>query len=231
MALAFVVLIPIFLVFLVSPYFALAGAVISIILFSRLSLVFPSIAIDENMSFKDSWELTKNYKFLTFLTLVLFPIIFAVLVGLIYGMAIEFLVKLISPELSVLTAVLDLFITVFVIGFLSSTYMYIRTENPQFFEVEEPVVEDAREVVKSLNETTTKINIDIKHNVSFESLKEELNSQYEPLGFTKIAIDKEDSWMVKNPDLGTAYVHLSIKEDDFVIETYNTQEPVLEIMN
>ena len=227
--LAILLAIPIVIVSIVGNFFALAGLMIAVILFSRLSLVFPAISIDEPLGFKDSWELTKDYKFLTFLTLILFPAILALVVGFVYSIVIGFLVKLISPHLHVLSAVLDVFITVFIVGFLSSTYMYIRTQRQDFFEKTEDTRE-AKDIKIERNETTVKIFIDVNHNVNFQSLKEELQAQYEPQGFVNTAIDKEDSWMIKSPEHGTSYIHLAQKEDEYIIETYNTEEPNLKIM-
>lgn len=227
--LAFLLAIPIVIVSLVGNFFALAGLMIAVILFSRLSLVFPAISIDEPLSFRDSWELTKDYKFLTFLTLILFPSILALVVGFVYSIVIGFLMKLISPQLFVLSAILDVFITVFIVGFLSSTYMYIRTQKQNYFETSSEEVE-VKDIVVERNENTLKIFIDVNDNTNFESLKDQLLSQYEPQGFTITAINKEDSWMIKNPDLGTSYVHLALKEEQFIIETYNAEEPNLKIM-
>lgn len=228
--LALIVILPMSIATFIHPILGVIAIISGLIIFSRLSLVFPAVCIDEEISFGDAWNLTKEYKGLVFLTLIVFPAILSILVALIYGLVIGFLVKVIAPELSILSAFLNLFITVFVIGFLSSTYMYIRTERADFFDKDENET-PARDIIQSQNEQTNKINIDIKHNVSFESLKAELKAQYEPLGFTKNSFDKENSWMIKNPELGSSYVHLSLINDEYVIETYNIQSPDLKIMN
>lgn len=226
--LACLITIPVVLFSLIGNIFIIAGVFISMILFSRLSLVFPAVAVDEELSFSQSWELTKNYKFLTFITVVFFPALLTLLVGFVYSLAINFLVKVVSPHLALLSVLLDLFITVLIVGCLSSTYRFIRDEEKEFFQKSEDN-EPARKIETKRDEDTIKTFIDIKHNVTFKSLQKDLTAQYEPLGFIKTVIDKSDSWMIKNPKQGAAYVLLSLKGDDFVIETYNTDEPEIEI--
>lgn len=99
--------------------------ILLLIIISRVSLVFPSISIDENMSFKDSWNYTKNYKGLVFVTIILFPLIFSIVVGGIYTLLITFLASIISSELSILIVLLNIAISVFLVSALSNTYMYI----------------------------------------------------------------------------------------------------------
>lgn len=106
----------------------------SLILFSRFSLALPSIAIDKEISISQAWEYTKNYKLLTFFTIVIFPIVFALILGIVYELAIGFLIKIISPHLDILYPVLDVFITVFIVSALSATYRVIKEDNPEYFE-------------------------------------------------------------------------------------------------
>lgn len=107
-------------------YFVLPVLFIAIcIVISRLSLVFPSISIDENMSFFDSWEYTKNYKLLVFTTIIVFPLIFSLIVGGIYALIIGFLASVVSSGLSILMILLNVVISVFLVSALSNTYMYI----------------------------------------------------------------------------------------------------------
>ncbi|MCU7811021.1 MAG: hypothetical protein KZQ77_07260 [Candidatus Thiodiazotropha sp. (ex Notomyrtea botanica)] len=49
---------------------------------SRLSLVFPSIAIDEPLTMRQSWKCTKNNGFRIFLVVGFFPTVLSVFVGL-----------------------------------------------------------------------------------------------------------------------------------------------------
>lgn len=95
------------------------------ILFSRLSLVLPSIAIDKKISFFDAWDYTKNYKLLTYFMTIIFPTVFTVVIGSVYGLVIIILSKTISNELNILFPVLQTFIIVFITSALSATYRYI----------------------------------------------------------------------------------------------------------
>lgn len=103
-------------------------ALLGIYFFTRVSLIFPSIAVDDKLDIVDSIEYTKNHKLLVFFVVGIFPIIITLLVGTVYGLVIGFLVGVVSSNLSVLYSVLDLFITVFVISSLSSTYKFLKKE-------------------------------------------------------------------------------------------------------
>ncbi len=60
-------------------------------IFGRLSLVFPSIALDKGVSFKQSWELTKNHQLLMFLVVVIFPLMLAIPAVILDSMPYTFL--------------------------------------------------------------------------------------------------------------------------------------------
>ncbi len=47
-------------------------------LISRFSLVFPTIAIDNPMTFSDSWAVTKNYQILMLTVVLIFPIVVSI---------------------------------------------------------------------------------------------------------------------------------------------------------
>ena len=95
------------------------------VIISRVSLVFPAIAIDEDMDFKDSWHYTKNFKLLVYITIIVFPIVFSLLVGGVYTLVIQLLVATISEQLTHLLVLLNVAITVFLVSALSNTYLYI----------------------------------------------------------------------------------------------------------
>ena len=107
-----------------------------LIIFSRLSLVFPSIAIDEKLDLSQAWNFTKEYKLLTFFTIVIFPTIVSVVLGAVYSLVIGFLVGTVWSQLYVLYPVLDVFIAVFVVSALSATYRVIKEQHPEYFEKE-----------------------------------------------------------------------------------------------
>jgi len=101
---------------------------ISTIVLSRLSMVFPAISIDDKMGFFDALDFTKNYKFLSLFMVVIFPIILSILITIIYGLLIEFISGVVSSHFEVLYVFLNIFITVLVISCLSVTYSYIKNK-------------------------------------------------------------------------------------------------------
>ena len=109
---------------------AFSGLLASII-FSRFSMILPSVAIDKKMDFLDTLEFTKNYKFLSLFMVVIFPFIIAILIAVVYGIVIKFFSVIISSYFEILYVFLNVFITVLVISCLSVTYSYIEKENNQ----------------------------------------------------------------------------------------------------
>jgi len=92
---------------------------------SRISLVFPAIAVDTKMSFRDSFEYTRDFKLLIFVTVIVFPILFSLVFGGIYTLLISFLAQSVSSHLNLLLVLLNVAISVFLVSALSNTYMYI----------------------------------------------------------------------------------------------------------
>lgn len=194
--------------------------IVVLMIFSRMSLVFPAIALDEEMSIWESWNKTKTYKLITFFSIVIFPMIITILVGLIYSLVINFLVNVVSSYFDVLYVFLDLFITVLVVSTLSSTYKFIKK-----YTYEENIKKEVEELSIYEKDGNFKITIPFIFNKTFEELKLELLSQYEILGFSNIVIDKDDLWMIKNPHKENAYISLSVGSNKFLIETYNVDKP------
>lgn len=195
-------------------------------IFSRISLVFPAIAIDKPIDFSDAFELSKNYKLLIFTMVIIFPILFAVIVSFVYGLAIKFLMVLVSTDLSILYSLLNIFITVFTIGFLSVTYEYITNHQP-IKDEEEKIL---NEIEFYDNGDSFKMIIDDRYEITFDEIKKDLVMQYEKLGFNDIVIDKKDSWMLKNKEIQKAYILLSHVDNQFIVETFNIKEkPILSL--
>jgi hypothetical protein len=193
-------------------------------LFSRISLIFPAIATDKPIDFAEALDISKDFKLLSFVMISLFPILFALIVNFVYGIVIKFLMASISQDLDILYSLLNIFITVFTIGFLSVTYEYIISQQSTNKDIK------LNETEYYENGDSYKISIDDRHNITFEEIKEILLKQYELLGFTTIKVDKEDSWLLKNPDIEKAYILLSHFENQYIIETFNLSEkPVLNI--
>ncbi len=194
-------------------------------LFSRISLIFPAISIDKPIDFTAALDLSKNHKFLVFVTVLVIPVFFAVVVGFVYGLAIEFLMALISQKLSLLYSLLNVFITVFTIGFLSVSYEFLISKKA-IVEVEKKL----NEIEFFQDENNFKILIDDRYDITFEQIKEDLLNQYESLGFNEIVVDKETSWMLKNKDNQEAYILVSHLNNEFTVETYNVNvKPILSI--
>ena len=99
--------------------------VVCAIYLSRITLVFPAIAVDTQMTFKESFEYTKNFRLLIFVTVIVFPILFSVIIGGIYTFIISMLAASISSHLNLLLVLLNVVISVFLVSALSNTYIYI----------------------------------------------------------------------------------------------------------
>ena len=99
--------------------------IITSIYLSRVSLVFPAIAVDAQMSFRESFEFTKDFKLLIFVTVIVFPVLFSLVIGSIYTFIISMLATSISSHLNLLMVLLNVVISVFLVSALSNTYMYI----------------------------------------------------------------------------------------------------------
>lgn len=104
------------------------GVAISSFIVSRLSLVLPSISIEKDMSFRHSWEYTKEYKFIIFFIIVLYPVIISLVLGMTYALVIKFISELLGVDLTVLMVLLNVCITVLIIGGLSVLYQVIIDE-------------------------------------------------------------------------------------------------------
>lgn len=224
---AFIIAIPTVLVALIPIAGIFIAPVLALILVSRLSLVFPATSCDEKFSFLDAWKSTKKYKILTILMVIIFPLVFSFSVGFVYSLAIEFLIKLISPNLFILYSILDVFITVFCISVLSSVYDYIRFK--PLNRVKKDTDDELREILTSSRKNTHKVIIHDKHKTDFESLKKELTEQYKKLGFTQTVYDRSNSWILKNDEEDDAYVSLRYDNDEYTIFIKNSVEPILKL--
>ncbi|MEJ2743694.1 MAG: hypothetical protein P8176_14785, partial [Gammaproteobacteria bacterium] len=81
----------------------------------RLSLVFPSIAIGEDIGLKDSWEATKNYKLMMIVVVVLFPLILRLLEETLKLLPGMFWIGFLTSPLTI----------IFVVSSLSSAYKIV----------------------------------------------------------------------------------------------------------
>ncbi len=84
----------------------------------RLSLVFPAIAIDQGVSFKYSWNITRNYQLLMVLVVIVFPILLWV-----PALLLSFI-----PYGFIGASILSTFATVFTVAALSVTYKEVLKE-------------------------------------------------------------------------------------------------------
>ena len=90
---------------------------------SRLSLVFPAIAIDDDVSFKQSWNLTKKYKLLMFLVVVIAPALVGLSASLIGEMPFGAM-----PYTYVFASIYTSLGVIFIVILLSVTYRLIKQE-------------------------------------------------------------------------------------------------------
>lgn len=226
--LAFAITIPVVLIFFIPIVGPFIGVFMGILLTSRLSFIYPSIACDEKMSLYESWKYTKGYSFLTLFTIIIFPLIFAISVGFVYTLAIEFLIKLVSPHFTILYTFLNVFITVFCISALSSAYLYIKPQplNKSLKEKDNEI----REIIENSKADQYKIIIHDKYPVTFKSLKKELENQYTKLKFDILAYDRKNAWLLKSEDDEEAYVSLRHENDEFTIHVKKTEKPNLNIL-
>jgi len=106
--------------------FGIAGFGVALILMlwlaGRLSLVFPAIAIDKNITFKESWALTKDYQLLMVLAVIVFPI--AVTIPVI--MLLETV-----PYTFLLVSFVSMLATVLAVTALSVSYQYVFRGIPE----------------------------------------------------------------------------------------------------
>ena len=61
----------------------------------------------------------------------------------------------------------------------------------------------------------------------FAKIKELLKKQYEPLGYTKSVIDREDALMLKNDTNPQSYVSIKYENYNFSAEAYNAVKPTI----
>ena len=76
-----------------------------------------------------------------------------------------------------------------------------------------------------------KFIINIKCDVTFNSLKNEINEFYSRLGFCNIAYDRENAYLLKKEDDIEPYVSLRLKSEEYIIEIKNTQKIQLKILS
>lgn len=88
-------------------------------LLSRLSLVFPAIAIDQGVSFKLSWQLTKHHQILMLFVIIVFPMLLFIPAAVVSAL----------PYTLLLTSFLTAFATLFVVAGLSVAYRAIYKES------------------------------------------------------------------------------------------------------
>jgi len=108
-------LVPVMVLFFVPFVGPILGMIAGAYMLGRMSLVFPSIALQRKFDFKDSWDATKNYKLMMFVVVAVFPFVL--------GM-IEFMLERIQGIALVLQAI-SLFTTVYVVAALSIAYQII----------------------------------------------------------------------------------------------------------
>lgn len=118
----------IFAVFKMVIIGSVIGVVLALVIVSRLTIVLPSIAVDKKMSFKEAWNLTKEFKWMSFYVIILFPTLFCFIVTLVYGYIINYLSLFLGINLDVFYVFLNLLLSIFVISALSVMYSHIHSK-------------------------------------------------------------------------------------------------------
>ncbi|PHR73517.1 MAG: hypothetical protein COA66_03770 [Arcobacter sp.] len=200
-------------------FLPLAVLIYVCIILSRVSLIFPSIALEKSMGFKESWDKTSEHKVLCFITIVIVPIVFA------FGL--NFLISNILSFNNLLyycvNAILGVFTNVLIISALSNTYKYIFEEN------EEEIEDLSSRMTLKINDFNP-IILSFNTKINFANLKEDLKSQYGSLGFTNKVLDEEASFLLEHEENKDTFVSLKEKDNTYIIETLNTQNPDLFIL-
>jgi hypothetical protein len=140
-----IAILPILLAAFVVKYSLLLTIIIAIatsMILSRLFLVFPAIASDRDIDYKDSWEYTKENTLLIFIVAIFTPFIIVSFITLIYTLLIQFLMNLISPELNILFVFLNLVSSVIFISMLSASFKYLVADEVEEDNEEEYYEED-----------------------------------------------------------------------------------------
>lgn len=225
MLLVLIFIIPNAIISLIPVVGVFLSFIFTVMLVSRLSLVFPALSCDEEISFKESWNLTKDYKLLTFVMLVLFPVIFSISVSFVYSLLIAFLTNVISEYFSIFYSFLNIFIMIFIVSLLSNLYIEIKSKKIDSLESKKRVTID--KTTKFSDDGVHKILINNSHEITFDSLKEELLKQYEKVNFSEIVFDRDNSWILKNPDDDESYVSLRFDNQFYTVHTKNCVIPVL----
>lgn len=115
-----VVMLPLLLIPQVGGFIALP---IVAWLVARLSLIFPAIAVDENVSLSKAWELSREHQLLMVLVVVVIPVLFYLPAMLIAQI----------PYSSVIVSLVSTLALVLTIALLSVAYKYIRESKPEQF--------------------------------------------------------------------------------------------------
>ncbi len=81
-------------------------------------------------------------------------------------------------------------------------------------------------------ENNFKISFKMKDDEIWNNLKDELLEYYKQYGLTKIASDKDDSWMLNNDNYDDfKYVGLTMKKNIIYIDIFKTEKPNTNIIN
>lgn len=80
-------------------------------------------------------------------------------------------------------------------------------------------------IVETIEKDTYLLKTILRDKNDFVKIKELLKKQYEPLGYTKSVIDREDALMIKNETNLQSYVSVKYENYNFTAEAYNAVHP------
>lgn len=113
---------------------------------------------------------------------------------------------------------------------IKNIFKKLRTNKEPLNAVTKKRVQNKNRIIERSTGNIHKFVIDTKYDVSFNSLKEEINDFYSRLGFNEIAYDREHAYLLKKRNDIEPYVSLRLKNDEYVIEIKNSQKIQLKIL-
>lgn len=113
------IMVPITLFQLIPFFGSILTTVLLSYIFSRLSLVFPAIATDDPMSFKESWNATRNHQLLMLIIVIIFPL----------GLSIPETILMNIPHTRILVNILSVVTYIFGVAALSVAFQVIKEKS------------------------------------------------------------------------------------------------------
>ena len=99
------------------PFFgSILSTLLACYIFSRLSLVFPAIATDTPLSFREPWNLTQNYQLPMLIIIIIFPLLLSIPETILINI----------PHTQIFVEIVSFFTSIFVVAALSVAFKVIN---------------------------------------------------------------------------------------------------------